>query len=311
MIGQLLAATLLLALDPATATLGVIVGGSLLALFMGKGGKKKKKKPAGPASNCPPLPWLDPEEVAALVAEGAKEGVRGVMPFVSYCARHLYPTKADGTPISWPTKAPFVLPVGTDGALVCRWEELRTMIEGMEIPLEVDPKPGDIISDLIKPFPLPGYFYQIKNGDTLEKIVKSALNSARAGMGNGFQKRLRYIKQCVNVGQKWNLRLYGSTMSSKAFPEYYLTDGQGMAAAFLPRHQNALAAVLAGKYPARAISASGGKLPGMSQNIWGMIWLPPLDEAAMEMNEPVCAGTWEDGSPTTDPPPALLGLLQG
>ncbi len=308
-----LLAKVLLAIEPFTAVGGTLVGASVLALLFGGGKKKKKKKKADePTSHCPPLPWLNPEVVSSLVTQGIGEGVKGLMPFVSYVARHLYPTRADGSPIPWPTKTPFVLPADFDGALVCRWEELRDMITELEIPLEVDPKPGDVISDLIKTYPLPGYFYQIKNGDTLESIVRSALNSAAAGVGQSSKKRLAYIKQCINKSAKWNLKLYGSSASSKAFPSYYLTDGQGMLAAFLPRHQRAMPAILAGHYPKRAITPSGGKIAGLSENAWALLWLPPLDEDSLQkFGEPICAaGTWSDGSPMTDPPPQLLSLLK-
>lgn len=306
---------LLAVIDPITIggfTVGTI---ALLALFSGGGKKKKAKKKTEPTddSACPPLPPLRLDDVLSLVQQGTDEGIRGSMAFVSYIARMLYPTRDDGSPIAWPTKAPYALRAGIDASLVCRWDEIKRVVGELDppVPEPENPKPADVIGDLISPYPLPGHFYQIKSGDSLDKIARQALNNLVPGAGDVFKTgRLAYILNCINVGAKWNLRLYGSTGTSNAFPSYYLTAGKGMRAAFFPYNAPAMSAILNSKYPQRTITASGGKVPGGST--WGFLWLPPVDQKVLtDFGEVVCAGTWSDGSSTTDPPPELLSLLGG
>lgn len=298
-----------LGIEAAAGTAGVL---ALLALLAGKSKPKKKKKKVddGPTSNCPPLPALAQAEVLALVEQGKAEGVVGLMAFVSYVARLMYPTRSDGTAIPWPTKAPFVLPANLDGSLICRWDEIKRMISEIDPPVPEPETPtiADVITDLLLPYPLPGRFYAIKKGDSLDQIARQALNNRLPGAGNKNANRMAYIKNCINLSKKWNLPLYGSTSSSNLFPKAYFTNGQGLRMAFFPYHAPALQFVLGGKIPPRQITPSGARIQG--GNAYGILWLPPVDDDALtQFDQVVCAGKWDDGSPTSEPPPLFFQLV--
>jgi hypothetical protein len=267
-----------------------------------------KPKSNKPKSNCPPLPALDDETLADALEKGVEAGVTGLLPMTSFVARLLYPKRDDGTTIPWPTQPPFVLPQGFDGALVCRWEEIRGRLSNMPVPEPEEPTPADVLSDLLSDYPLPGKLYLIKTGDNLSTITRKALNNLSSGAGDVGSARMAYLLDCINMSS-WNRDKYGSTRANTNFPKAYFTNGLGLAAAFLPRNADAIAAILAGKNPPRTIKPNGDAAGGGSK--FGLLWLPPVVKTDLEkFGKPTCAGTqWQDGSSTIDPPPDLLHLL--
>jgi hypothetical protein len=91
----------------------------------------------------------------------------------------------------------------------------------------------------------------------------------------------------------------------------YLTDGIGLAAAFLPRNANVLQYVANKQMPPRTILPNGNKIPNATGSSYGLFWFPPVSKDDLEQNGVVtCAPfNWDDGSSTIDPPPQLLNLL--
>lgn len=298
---------LLLAIDPVTLTAGGV--GAIVMIILAAT-RKKKKKPPAVTSKCPPFPPLELDAVKDAVEVGIGQGVKGMMPMTSFVAYRIHPTYPDGSAAKWPKEPPFVFGPDFDGAAVCRWEEIRSVLEELDIPVVID-DPIDIISDLILDYPKPGHFYQIKSGDNLSTLVRQALNNEVAGAGQNNQSRLNYMKMCMNVGEKWNKKTYGSSRTSQAFPAMYLTDGSGLAAAFLPRHANVLQHVANGKMPPRTILPNGNKIAGAEGSSFALLWFPPISRDDLEQNGVVtCAPfNWDDGSSTIDPPPQLLNLL--
>jgi hypothetical protein len=298
---------LLLAIDPITLTFG---GVGVVALIAWLGRRKPKKKGPTVVSKCPPFPALDLDAVKDAVGVGIEQGVKGMMPMTSFVAYRIHPEYPDGTAAKWPKEPPYVFGVDFDGAAVCRWEEIRGALEELDIPEVID-DPLDVISDLILDYPLPGHFYQIKPGDNLSTLVRSALNAEVAGAGQNNQSRLNYMKLCMNVGTKWNKLLYGSSRTSNVFPAMYLTNGSGLAAAFLPRHANVLQAVANKQMPKRTILPNGNKIAGAEGSSHALLWFPPISKDDLAQNGIVtCAPfNWDDGTSTIDPPPQLLNLL--
>lgn len=276
--------------------------------FFGGSNKAKAKPKKDTPSNCPPLPALSDADLGAAFDAGVKAGVKGLLPMTSYVARALYSKRDDGSAIPWPTQLPYVLPVNLDGSLVCRWNEIRSRLADLPVPESPAPTPGEILSELLSDFPLPGKLYQIKSGDNLSTIVRKALNNLVPGAGEAGSARMAYLLNCINVSE-WNRSRYGSTRSNNNFPKTYFTNGLGLAAAFLPRNADATAAILAGKLPARTIKPNGDPAGGGSK--FGMLWLPPVvAEDLTKFAQPTCAGTsWPDGSSTIEPPPEFLALL--
>lgn len=304
-----LATVLIAVLDPVTLSFGGLGIGIMALLAFGR--KKKKKKPEPPKdSKCPPFPPLDMEALKDAVEQAIAAKLTGVMPITSFVAYKLHPTYPDGTVAKWPSEPPYTFGPDFDGAAVCRWEEIRSVITELDIPQKPE-DPIEVISDLILDYPLPGHFYQVKKGDSLSSLVRQALNNFVAGAGEKSQSRLNYMKICMNTGEKWNKKLYGSTRTTNIFPAMYLTNGIGLAAAFLPRNAHVLQAVANGKMPARTILPNGNKIAGADGSELGLLWFPPVAKEDLEQNGLVtCAPfTWDDGSSTIDPPPQLLNLL--
>lgn len=305
----LLMGRILLALEPVTTTL-VATGILALGILAFKPKKKKKKKPIATESKCPPFPPLDLEAVKDAVAEGLEAKVAGLSAMTSFVAYKLFPKYPDGTAAKWPKEPPYLWGAEFDGAAVCRWEEIRSVLEELDIPVVVD-DPIEVIGELILDYPLPGHFYFTKKGDTLSQLVRKALNNFFAGAGEDNQTRLAYIKQCMNVGEKWNKKLYGSSRTSTLFPAYYLTNGSGLAAAFLPRNADVIAAVSQKLMPKRTIMPNGAAIAGSGATKYGLLWFPPVSRDDLEQNGTVtCAPlVHSDGSSSVDPPPELLELL--
>jgi hypothetical protein len=76
----------------------------------------------------------------------------------------------------------------------------------------------------------------------------------------------------------------------------------------MPWHQDAIQRIVNGKLPQRAISAEGDRLQG---GTYGLLWLPPIDPDAALNGAVGCAMTYDDGTPTLEPPQDLLELLTG
>lgn len=147
--------------------------------------------------------------------------------------------------------------------------------------------------------PTPGRFYQVQPDDTPAAVAATAL-----GPTAHAQDVVEYL-MCIASGPAWNMSLYGTPSTSRQYPAALLVPGvrTGIRVAFLPRNEDALGLMLLGKHPRMTVHPRTGEpvLPGSS---YGLLWLPPVNEAFS------CEDyTWEDGTSTIDPPPELLELL--
>lgn len=177
---------------------------------------------------------------------------------------------------------------------------------------------SDVLTEILVPdggSPVPGKLYEIRKGDTLVDIARDALNAVVPGVANGTgntarQARLDYI-YCMTSGPNWNMALYSTQNdTSNTFPAFYTVNGIGLRQAFMPKHDDALAAMLNGKLPTRGVTQSGARISGVGSR-YAMLWLPPVDPNALsQFGRVSCAHVdWSDGSSSIDPPPELLSRL--
>ena len=176
-------------------------------------------------------------------------------------------------------------------------------------PVDQGQDPGELLDILISNTPSPGHFYRIKSGDTMAQIARGALNSVIPGSGENGNARLDYI-YCMSSGAAWNVELYGSTRTTQVYPELYSINGLTLAVAFLPYHENPIAAIMETRPPERGADGEGNKISGVGSS-YGMIWLPPVDPQVLaNEGEPTCgAVNWSDGSSSIDPPPEFFALV--
>jgi len=177
------------------------------------------------------------------------------------------------------------------------------------VPTDGGVDPGEILDVLISDTPVPGRFYRIKSGDTMAQLARRALNAVVPGAGEDGNARLDYI-YCMSSGAAWNVALYGSTRTTQIYPELYAINGLTLAVAFLPYHENPIAAIMESRPPNRGADAQGDKIQGVGSD-YGMIWMPPVDPQVLaNEGEPTCGSvTWGDGSSSIDPPPEFFALV--
>lgn len=171
------------------------------------------------------------------------------------------------------------------------------------------PDRAEVLDVLIANTPTPGRFYRIKAGDTMAQLARRALNSVIPGSGENGNARLDYI-YCMGSGSAWNLDRYGSTRTTQTYPELYAINGQSLASAFIPCHENTITALLETRPPNRGADREGKRIPGVGKD-YGMIWMPPVDAQVLaNEGEPTCGSvTWSDGRSSIDPPPEFFALV--
>jgi len=173
----------------------------------------------------------------------------------------------------------------------------------------VDFDPGEVLDELVSHNPMPGRFYQVKAGDTISSIARRALDAVVAGAGSSSGARLDYI-YCMSSGAAWNLAHWGSTRTTQIYPALYAINGLTLAVAFLPYHEDPVAAYMEGRAPNRGANQAGNRIAGVG-NAYGLLWLPPVDPQVLaDAGEPTCgAVNWTDGSSSIDPPPEFFALI--
>ena len=212
------------------------------------------------------------------------------------------------------------------------------------IPAGPGPQPVDygvLMGQLTSGLPLCGYFYQVRSGDRLNEITKSALqntillraqqlgasaadaNQIANAAANQFFQKYREAIMC----SPWNDALY----SEWAYPEGTLAGPAGRAYRMRPKHFDNLARMTAGEAPARNVrwgSPDDPKPPRRSsrnpiytgdpsvQN-YALLWLPGIGPGALRVNagtDRIEVGTLAfplyDNSAWSQvvPPPAILDL---
>lgn len=167
---------------------------------------------------------------------------------------------------------------------------------------------AELIAQNVRNEPSFGYFYPIKTGDTLPGIVKRLFDTIG---GASVEQRLHYI-HCLSSGH-YNAGRYGTPSTSKRFGKDLCVPGNGIGlrVAFLPRNEDALAAMARGRMPQMTVDPKTGEPIGLDAHL-GVLWLLPVDEQGVRAGElPSCSAySYHDGSSTIDPPPELLELLE-
>lgn len=198
----------------------------------------------------------------------------------------------------WPKKAPFIPPV------VIGLGENNDPDE----PQPQGPTPAQVLQTLVSATPRPGRFYQIvQNGPNAsgdQGVLAQALNSVSPGRGSNGQLRLALLD---HMTRGWNLQLYGRNITTDTWPALYMFRGENIGTAWLPRHANAVAEMVAGRMPQRTITDAGAKIGDGSS--FGLIWIPELEEDQLQQAASVVIKQRPDGSDPYMPPPELLSLL--
>lgn len=171
-------------------------------------------------------------------------------------------------------------------------------------PPTVDPidRIRDIASPLLSTTPKPGAFFIIEQGaGGIESTIKAAL--ASVGIYNAkYQKVVLPAMQALSAGPRWNRPLYSRKKSTNPNTnEYWASNGRVINPAWLPRNDDARAALLNGRKPRRNINDSGNKTGAGSS--YGLVWIPKFDA------ELAAQDVWSVRPADLDPPAELLDLL--
>jgi len=279
---------------------------AIAALAFGKKAKAKGK------ADCSPFEWKA-EEVELLAQQLIDGGMRGEAEIVETILLTVYPLDPDGQPAPWPAA-----PTSAHRCIVDRIViVVRVLIKDAPPVVEppgpaIKPLPKEVLDDLLSDTPIPGHFFKVtkKIRAALGKkgITGRALDAAEPGAGSNSRNRLEYL-HCMTGDPRWNLPLYGSSRTTDKYPAWAGVGGQTLWAAFMGRNKNAIKSILEARMPERNIDDAGNKLG--SGPFFGLLWLPPIDEAALrEFGTVACAtDNWPDGSSTISPPPRFFEAI--
>ena len=204
-----------------------------------------------------------------------------------------------------------------------------------DTPVEPGPTPSVSIdmAALTRYDPTPGYFYQVRQGDTFLGdlgIVRQALyratlaaaqskgwsvdkaQSRAAALAADAKARVAYLNviQCA----AWNDALYGTWGYGKSA----MPSSHGRAIRLIAKHDRVYDRLADGQSPVRtiALGVPADKGTGSATGIgsaYELLWLPPLRaDALLDVNrvkQVVADGMiWPDGSSKYNPPPAVQAL---
>lgn len=177
-----------------------------------------------------------------------------------------------------------------------------------DLPVEPQgPTPAQVLNPLVSATPRPGRFYQViangPNASGNNGVLAQALNSVAPGRGSNAQLRLAYLD---HMTRGWNL-IYSRNVPTGDWPALYNFRGVNLGPAWLPRNDNAVAAIVAGRMPQRTIAANGAASGGGSS--YGLLWLPDIDAEELQQAAALRIKDRPDGSDPYMPPPELLNLL--
>lgn len=199
-----------------------------------------------------------------------------------------------------------------------------------------EPPPADLpdVNDWTDPYPTPGRFYQVKQGDNLSSIARKALLSAgyiaakeigelddaeaqsfAQKVASSGSRRIKYINiiQC----SAWNDALY----ETYGFGDKAHESPNGRALRLIPQHANNRARLAAGKAPIRNIALGSPADKGKGNRIgvdpayrqgFEFLWMPAIDLDQLWASDGDLVTpeglTWDDGTPQTLPPPWAFQL---
>lgn len=166
----------------------------------------------------------------------------------------------------------------------------------------------ELLYEQINLTPRPGFLYPVMTGDTMPRVVKQALDSIGPSTD-----RMRQEYSWNIVSGRYNRETYGTPSSTKSYPSKYIAPGinLGIRVAFLPRNEDAIVAMRAGRLPRMTVDPRTGAPRVEGAKSRGLIWLPPVDESSFKAGIVTCKShLWEDGSSTIDIDPELRSYLE-
>lgn len=172
------------------------------------------------------------------------------------------------------------------------------------------PQVINVLQPLVSATPRPGRFFQMylngPNASGNQGLLAQALNSIAPGRGSNSNLRLTLLD---HMTRGWNANLYSRDKPTGAWTPLYNFRGINIGPAWLPRHENAVEAMVQGRMPKRTIAEDGAKIGDGSS--YGLIWIPEIDEASLQQAASIVIRQREDGSDPYMPPRELLDLLEG
>lgn len=159
--------------------------------------------------------------------------------------------------------------------------------------------PPDVVGPWLSPEPMPRSFYQIQQGDNPTSVARRVF-----GFNSGHPRTID-VRKCI-TSAPWNLTLYGTpcepTQQDPCRDAVQVEGGEGFIVrkAFLPRHENAVAAMFNGVMPQRTIEEDVQATPVLPGSSYGLLWIPDMTYDA-QADVVVCGDT--------SIPPAVAALL--
>lgn len=190
-----------------------------------------------------------------------------------------------------------------------------------------DPTPAQV-DDLVRTYPAPRTYYQVKSGDTFTHETKgiatrmglTALHLAAVNIGGLSVAEANAWAAARNKHATMRRPL---TMLIACVPENDAEYGKancsaqevvapnGRCISMLPRHADNRARIKAGESPLRTITFGGQKVSG-SYTRFPFLWLPGIDLQHLWDTDGAefrpGGTTWSDGSSTFRPPPLIRAL---
>jgi hypothetical protein len=170
------------------------------------------------------------------------------------------------------------------------------------------------LTNMTRPTPTAGSFYQVRAGDSLHGIITAAMTQAGAPLTSS---NFYTYGQCLASGPSWNAPLYLRPSNPITNPNDPLVftqiDAGGTVQNLELAVQAANADVLEWVEAARLPPANFGEPPQPEEGFsnFGRLWLPPIDTTDNGQVLTCGLGVWSDGTSAIDPPPELLDMLQG
>ncbi len=151
-----------------------------------------------------------------------------------------------------------------------------------------------------------GKFHQTQSGDSIAKVAYQTVKKISPTAANSPQV-VGAVRRLLNQSAM-NRELFGESMPD----DNYTFDGVAVNRFAMPKHEDTVAVMELGFLPVRNIDANGKKVGPSSKN--GDLWIPALNHEAIQGGVAdetlLLAGTWEDGTPATEPPPELFAVLE-
>lgn len=151
-----------------------------------------------------------------------------------------------------------------------------------------------------------GKFHQTQSGNSIAGTAYQVVKKIAPEQANS-PGVVGAVRRILNMSE-FNRAYFGEPRPE----DNYAVEGVAINGAFMPKHEDTVGVMSLGFLPIRNIDAEGTRVGPSTE--WGDPWVPALNHDAVKAGatDPalLLAGTWEDGTPATEPPPEVFAVLE-